>query len=200
MENNGYICGMSNESNSYNVLVTYRRTSRMSMRIVKNGDVHVSVPIGTSRSDVRAFVERNQSWIAKARERVVECQQRRSSFYDRLPLLTRQQRDDALLRIQSIIPPLVERNAARMGVHPRAISYKPAVSYWGKCNVRTFELIFSYYLLLLPEWCVEQVVVHELAHLLVPNHSPRFHAVMDKYYPRWREARAEIRRHTNLTE
>ena len=26
--------------------ITYRRTSRMSMRIAKNGDVHVSVPIG----------------------------------------------------------------------------------------------------------------------------------------------------------
>ena len=27
--------------------ITYRRTSRLSMRIVKNGDVHVSVPVGT---------------------------------------------------------------------------------------------------------------------------------------------------------
>jgi predicted metal-dependent hydrolase len=42
--------------------------------------------------------------------------------------------------------------------------------------------------------CIEHVVVHELAHLLVPNHSPRFYAVMDKFFPRWKEAREETKR------
>jgi len=31
------------------IKVTYRRTSRLSMRIVKNGDVHVSAPVGMPR-------------------------------------------------------------------------------------------------------------------------------------------------------
>jgi predicted metal-dependent hydrolase len=48
--------------------------------------------------------------------------------------------------------------------------------------------------LLLPEWCVEHVVVHELCHLLEPAHNARFHQLMDCYFPRWREARKEIRR------
>ena len=54
--------------------------------------------------------------------------------------------------------------------------------------------MFSAYLLLLPEWCIEHVVVHELAHLIVPNHSDKFYAVMDTYFPRWREARAETKK------
>ena len=53
---------------------------------------------------------------------------------------------------------------------------------------------FSAYLLLLPEWCVEHVVVHELCHLLEPSHNTRFHALMDKFFPRWKEARKETRR------
>ena len=32
------------------IQVTYRRTSRLSMRIVKNGDVHVSAPIGVCQT------------------------------------------------------------------------------------------------------------------------------------------------------
>jgi len=39
-------------------------------------------------------------------------------------------------------------------------------------------------------------VVHELCHLLEPSHNARFHALMDRYYPRWREARREARRLT----
>ena len=44
------------------------------------------------------------------------------------------------------------------------------------------------------EWCVEHVVVHELCHFLEPSHNARFHALMDKYFPRWREARQETHR------
>ena len=39
------------------IQVTYRRTSRLSMRIVKNGDVHVSVPIGMPREKVMTFID-----------------------------------------------------------------------------------------------------------------------------------------------
>ena len=47
------------------------------------------------------------------------------------------------------------------------------------------------YLLLLPQRCIEHIVVHELAHLLVPNHGPRFYAVMDKHFPDWKQVRKE---------
>ena len=36
-------------------------------------------------------------------------------------------------------------------------------------------------------------MVHELCHLLEPSHNARFHALMDKYFPRWREARKATR-------
>jgi hypothetical protein len=41
---------------------------------------------------------------------------------------------------------------------------------------------------------VEHVVVHELAHLIVPNHGKDFYAVMDKFFPRWKEAKEETKR------
>jgi len=43
------------------IQVTYRRTRRLSMRIVKNGDVHVSAPIGMPKKEV----ERADVYIAK---------------------------------------------------------------------------------------------------------------------------------------
>ena len=48
------------------IKVTYRRTYRLSMRIVKNGDVHVSAPIGMPRKTVEAFIEQHRDWIDTA--------------------------------------------------------------------------------------------------------------------------------------
>ena len=43
-----------------------------------------------------------------------------------------------------------------------------------------------------PKDLLEYVIVHEMAHLLVPTHSERFTNILDKHYPAWREARAEL--------
>ncbi len=39
---------------------------------------------------------------------------------------------------------------------------------------------------------LEYVVAHEITHLLEPTHNDRFGAILDKWYPIWREARAEL--------
>ena len=171
------------------IQVTYRRTKRLSMRIVKNGDVHVSAPFGLPRAEVKRFIEKNSEWIAQARKRTDERQKRRAAFFSQLPLQTRAQTDEAYRRMKALIEPMVERHAQVMGVEPSSIRYKPMISRWGMCNVKDKSLCFSVYLLLLPEWCVEHVVVHELCHLLESSHNARFHALMDRYFPRWREAR-----------
>ena len=47
---------------------------------------------------------------------------------------------------------------------------------------------------------LEHVVVHELCHLLEPSHNARFHALMDKFFPRWKEARKETRQICKMEE
>ena len=48
----------------------------MSMRIVKNGDVHVSAPIGMPKREVVRFIEEHREWIGKARKKTYENQSR----------------------------------------------------------------------------------------------------------------------------
>ena len=153
------------------IQVTYRRTSRLSMRIVKNGDVHVSAPFGMPRDKVLAFIEEHKDWINQARKKTYEKQEQ-----------------------EKMVEPMMEKHAKEMGVKPSIVYYKPTISRWGQCNVKDRSICISAYVLLLPEWCVEHVVVHELCHLLEPSHNARFHALMDKYFPRWREARKETHR------
>ena len=80
-----------------------------------------------------------------------------------------------------------------MGVFPSEVRYKATISKWGSCSPRSRHIQFSFYLLLLPDWCIEHIVVHELAHLIEPYHNARFYALMDKFYPKWREAAKETK-------
>ena len=87
------------------------------MRIVKNGDVHVSAPIGMPKKEVERFIEEHREWIAEARKKTYESQKRRADFYNQLPLRTREQADDALRRLQR---PLRDRCAVS---HPPSSSH-----------------------------------------------------------------------------
>ena len=178
---------------------TYRRTSRLAMRVVKNGDVHVSAPLGMPKKKVEEFVSDHREWIAEARKKTAERHEQRTAFFQQLPLSTPAEKEEAARKLQGLVMPMIERYAPLMGVRPSTVSFKPMVSRWGVCKVKDGSICCSTYLLLLPHWCIEHVVVHELAHLKVPNHSPRFYAVMDKYFPRWKEARKETRKLTNAS-
>ena len=164
------------------------------MLIVINGDVHVSAPIGMPKREVKAFINEHLDWIEEARKRTAERQERRQGFYRQLSLTTREQKAEANKRVQALVEPMLERHAKVMGISPSAVSYKPMTSRWGIYRTKDRSICFSTYLLLLPEWCVEHVVVHELCHLLEPSHNSRFHALMDQYFPRWREASKEATR------
>ena len=176
------------------IIVTFRRTSRLSMRIAKDGNVHVSAPISLSKEEVKRFVNDHQEWIENARKRTLEAETRRKSFYAQLPLSKKTEKTAAMVRLDRTIQPLLEYHCQKMNVRPSRISYKAMISRWGMCNTNTKEICFSLYLLLLPEWCIEHVVVHELAHLLVPNHGPQFYVLMDQFFPMWKEAKRETTR------
>ena len=58
------------------------------------------------------------------------------------------------------------------GVAPRAIRLKDTRSRWGSPARRTATLAFSWRLVMAPDWVLDYVVAHEVAHLKELNHSP----------------------------
>ena len=90
------------------------------MRIVKNGDVHVSAPFGMPRNKVMAFIEEHRDWIDQARKKTSERQKQRAAFFNKLPLATRAQADEALMRLKALVEPMVERHAMVVVVDNRS--------------------------------------------------------------------------------
>jgi predicted metal-dependent hydrolase len=60
-------------------------------------------------------------------------------------------------------------------------------SRWGSCTVDDATIRLSTRLQGLPEWVIDYVLLHELAHLLVPGHGAQFWALLEGY-PRTQRA------------
>ena len=74
------------------------------------------------------------------------------------------------------------------GVEPASIRWATnQTKRWGSCTLATREIRISSRLRVAPPWVLDAVIVHELAHLLEPNHSPRFR-VLEARYPRRHDA------------
>jgi predicted metal-dependent hydrolase len=62
---------------------------------------------------------------------------------------------------------------------------------WGSCSAATGEIRLSHRLRPVPGWVLDATIVHELAHLLYPDHSTEFHEIANRY-PRQKEASAYL--------
>ena len=58
---------------------------------------------------------------------------------------------------------------------------------WGTCNTNTRKIWFNLQLAKKPTECLEYVILHELIHLKVKNHSNDFIEILDMYMPYWRD-------------
>ena len=65
---------------------------------------------------------------------------------------------------------------------------------WGNCS-STRNLSFNWRLVLAPPRVLEYVAVHELCHLVVPDHSARFWQLVELARPGYREERRWLRDH-----
>jgi predicted metal-dependent hydrolase len=70
---------------------------------------------------------------------------------------------------------------------------------WGSCTPGG-NLNFNWRILKAPSLVIDYVIVHELAHLLEANHTPRFWDIVSVQVPRWAQAKNWLRDRGDLLE
>ena len=87
---------------------------------------------------------------------------------------------------------LIARWEPKLGVAVAGYFLQRMKTKWGSCNHRAHTIRINTELVKKPKDLLEYVLVHEMLHLLEPTHSERFVELMNKHYPTWREARADL--------
>lgn len=183
------------------------RARRLTLRLdPRDGHLRATVPLDTPELAVRRFLARQAGWMAARRRRqpqpvpfvpgavvplrgvehVIRHQpDARRGVHAEPGILTIGGPAAFLARrlltwlkaeARAALTPRVAAACARLGVATPAIAVRDPGTRWGSCSVRS-GLSFSWRLILAPEWVLDYVVAHEVAHLREMNHSPRFWAV-----------------------
>ena len=68
------------------------------------------------------------------------------------------------------------------GVRPASVRWSARMRHrYGSCTVATGEIRISDRLAAHPDYVLDYVLVHELAHLVIRRHDARFHALVDRF-------------------
>jgi predicted metal-dependent hydrolase len=84
--------------------------------------------------------------------------------------------------------------AERVGRSAKRVVIKDMASRWGSCGPDR-NMSLNWRLILAPERILDYVLVHELCHIDVPNHSKAFWDRVAKHCDTWRDSRRWLRKH-----
>jgi predicted metal-dependent hydrolase len=150
--------GMETEFDRIEVVRSARRRKTISAEIVGDALV-VSIPESLSRADEHEWVEKMSARMA---------QRRRKDRLNADGLLARKAGELADLYVE--------------GVRPSSIAWvETQKSRWGSCSPEDGSIRLSLALSDYPPWVRDYVIVHELAHLKVADHSERFWAIANRF-------------------
>jgi predicted metal-dependent hydrolase len=79
-----------------------------------------------------------------------------------------------------------------LGLAPTAVRVRPLKSLWGSLDTRD-RVTLDLALALAPPAALKYVVVHELCHLRIRSHSPRYWALVESLLPDWKDQREWLR-------
>ena len=155
---------------------------------------------GQERETPREYLDRESHYIWGRRYllQVVECDEPPSVElkHRRMVLRLRPGTDDA--RKQAVVAdwyrsevkeaaaPLIAKWEPVLGVKVDRLFVQRMKTKWGSCNTETRSIRLNTDLAKKPVDCLEYIVVHEMAHLVVRRHDERFVSLVGKCLPNWK--------------
>lgn len=81
---------------------------------------------------------------------------------------------------------------SRYSISMPTIKLRQMKSRWGSCMPSKNSITFSKSLVFKPKPCIRYVVIHEFAHLIVPNHSKKFYDIVSEFEPDYISLRRKL--------
>ncbi len=108
-------------------------------------------------------------------------------------------RDWYVARASQLVLPRVARHAREIGVNFKQAKIFDSRYRWGSCTVKD-NVNLNWRLIKAPMFVIDYVIVHELAHLIEGNHTPRFWNIVRTQVPATEKAKSWLRENGQLLE
>jgi len=143
-------------------LVEVRRSHRRTRTVSayrKDGKVVVMIPARFTRAEETEWVDTMLGRLARSEQRGRRTDEQ----------LMRRARELARDYLQDSVAPVSVRWVSNM------------TTRWGSCTTGEGTIRLSDRLQAMPAWVIDYVLLHELAHLIEPNHDRRFWGWVDRF-------------------
>lgn len=155
----------------YSVIKSKRR--KTSQIMVDGEEVIVRTPVTKNNSEIKKIVESKAQWIFKKQ---LEFKKRIDVNY-----IPKKYTKKFLLK-------QVNSYAEKVGITPSKVNIKKMRTRWGSAS-KDNVINLNEHLLKAPKGAIDYVILHEICHLKIRNHSHRFWELVQKFMPNYEENR-----------
>ncbi len=166
----------------YEIIKSKRKS--IAIQIKDDCSVVVRAPHFVTKKQIESIVKEKENWINSKIFEIKEKQAKKEAV-----TYTKEE----VIQFHRFVLECVEKYAEIMNLNFGKIKFNNAKTRFGSCNTKTHNLNFSYLLLSKPKDAIESVVVHELAHIVYPNHSKAFYDYIEKYMPDYKERSKKLK-------
>lgn len=190
--------------------LTYKKIKYLNVRI-KEGEIQVNAPMGMSIDLIESFLYQNEAKINQMMDNYQKMIHKYEigkqvrifgNYYDiEYNHLFKIEKNKIYVENDNKLNQFLRKNLEayileKFDFYCNLLSEyfeKPKIKFsylkgkWGVCYTKKKEVGFSYKLIHTSKEFVDYVILHELAHLVHPNHSKHFYYFIEKYMPNYKK-------------
>ncbi|MBW2171755.1 MAG: M48 family metallopeptidase [Deltaproteobacteria bacterium] len=149
-----------------------KRAKHLNISVRPLRGVRVAVPYGTTFEQAEEFVHSRTAWIQKHLGEVKEIEEAYKAMSES---------EDEINRVEArrVLVNRLERLSEQHGFCYNKVSIRNQKTRWGSCSAND-DISLNMKLLKLPQELIDYVILHELVHTRIKNHTKAFWRELDR--------------------
>lgn len=189
------------EDKEYNINITKKNQKNTYLRIKEDKQIYITTSKYVSDQKIKEFIEENKEYIAKKLNKMEQKTLNEDEFLylgktyqiknqEELKNIDKWYRKQAKKifkeRLDQVYPSFT--NTPYPEIYIRQMKTR-----WGVCNRKLKKVTLNLELIKKEEKIIDYVIVHELCHFKVPNHSKQFWEEVEKHLPNYKTLRKKLK-------
>lgn len=189
------------ENKEYKVNISKKNQKNTYLRIKEDKQIYISTNKYVSDKKIKDFIEENKEYITKKLNKLEQKTLKEDEFYylgkiyqiknkEELKNLDKWYRKQAKKIFKERLDNIIKNfsNTPYPDIYIRQMKTR-----WGVCNRKLKKVTLNLELIKKDEELIDYVIIHELCHFKVPNHSKQFWEEVEKYLPNYKQLRKKLK-------